>query len=77
MQTKSHLEQTSQAMKAVNHLLRPNAVEVASKLKYSRLGMLFRRISRFFQSTFGRSYGVPAIRSSLWMLLLIFFRLER
>ena len=77
MQTKSHLEQTSQTMNAVNHLLRSNAVEVASELKYSRLGMLFRRISRFFQSTIDLSYGVSAIQSSLWMLLLLFFRQER
>jgi hypothetical protein len=53
-------EQTSQALGAANHTLGPNAVAVASELKYS-LGMPFRKITRFFQSTFGLSFSPGGI----------------
>jgi transposase len=56
----THPEQTSQALGAANHTLGPNAVAVASELKYS-LGMPFRKISRFFQSTFGLSFSPGGI----------------
>ena len=56
----THLEQTSQALGAANHTLGPNAIAVASELKYS-LGMPFRKISRFFQSTFDLSFSPGGI----------------
>ncbi len=56
----THPEQTSQALGAANHTLGPNAVAVASELKYS-LGMPFRKISRFFQSTFGLPFSPGGI----------------
>ena len=47
----AHPEQTSQAVGAANQTIGPNALGVASELKY-RLGMPFRKISAFFQSAF-------------------------
>ena len=56
----THPEQTSQALGAANHVLGPNAIAVAAELKYS-LGMPFRKISRFFRSTFGLSFSPGGI----------------
>ena len=47
----AHPEQTSQAIGAANQVIGPNALGVASELKY-RLGMPFRKISAFFHSAF-------------------------
>ncbi len=56
----THPEQTSQALGAANHTLGPNAIAVASELKYS-FGMPFRKITSFFQSTFGLSVSPGGI----------------
>jgi transposase len=56
----THPDQSSQALGAANHTLGPSAVAVASELKYS-LGMPFRKISRFFQSTFGLKFSPGGI----------------
>ena len=56
----THPEQTSQALGAANHTLGPKAVAVAAELKYS-LGMPFRKISRFFQSTFSLTFSPGGI----------------
>jgi transposase len=56
----THPEQTSQSLGAAKHSMGPNIIAVSAELKYS-LGMPFRKISRFFQSTFGLSFSPGGI----------------
>jgi transposase len=56
----SHPEQTSQALGAANHSMGPNAIGIASQLKY-QLGMPFRKITNFFSSTFNLDFSPGGI----------------
>lgn len=56
----SHPEQTSQALGAANHSMGPNAIGIASQLKY-QLGMPFRKITNFFSSTFHLHFSAGGI----------------
>lgn len=56
----SHPEQTSQALGAANHSMGPNAIGIASQLKY-QLGMPFRKITNFFSLTFNLYFSPGGI----------------
>jgi len=56
----THPEQTSQSLGAANHSLGPRAIATAVDMKY-RLGIPFRKISDFFEGSFGFSCTASAL----------------
>lgn len=55
-----HPEQASQALGAARHSIGPHAVTLAAEMKY-KFGIPFRKITEFFQSTFGLYYSPGSI----------------